>query len=112
MKFIVYLLESAAHLCDDDTCDNFCIVFDMKDFSMSTMDYQFVKSLIWLLSNYYPERLGIWLIVNPPVLFTGCWAIIRGWLDEKTAKKVVFVSRPEQLAEYIRLEILPRNLFQ
>uniref|UniRef100_UPI00398E9922 uncharacterized protein isoform X3 n=1 Tax=Pristiophorus japonicus TaxID=55135 RepID=UPI00398E9922 len=74
MKFIVYLLESAGKMCDDDVCDNFCIVFDMKDFSMNSMDYQFVKNLIWLLSNYYPERLGIWLIVNPPVLFSGCWA--------------------------------------
>ncbi|GCB79463.1 hypothetical protein scyTo_0019549, partial [Scyliorhinus torazame] len=130
MKFIVYLLETAGSQCDDEICDNFCIVFDMKDFSMNSMDYQFVKNLIWLLSNYYPERLGIWLIVNPPVLFSGCWVIIRswcnlsaslhptrvvriwaGWLDENTAKKVIFISKPEQLAEYIRLEALPRNLF-
>ncbi|XP_038649418.1 phosphatidylinositol transfer protein CSR1-like isoform X1 [Scyliorhinus canicula] len=111
MKFIVYLLETAGSQCDDEICDNFCIVFDMKDFSMNSMDYQFVKNLIWLLSNYYPERLGIWLIVNPPVLFSGCWVIIRSWLDENTAKKVIFISKPEQLAEYIRLEALPRNLF-
>ncbi|XP_043560068.1 CRAL-TRIO domain-containing protein C3H8.02-like isoform X2 [Chiloscyllium plagiosum] len=111
MKFIVYLLETAGKQCDDDICDNFCIVFDMKDFSMNSMDYQFVKNLIWLLSNYYPERLGIWLIVNPPVLFSGCWVIIRSWLDENTAKKVTFITKPEQLAEYIRLEVLPRNLF-
>ncbi|XP_078087672.1 uncharacterized protein LOC144505444 [Mustelus asterias] len=111
MKFIVYLLETAGSQCDDDICDNFCIVFDMKDFSMNSMDYQFVKNLIWLLSNYYPERLGIWLIVNPPVLFSGCWVIIRSWLDENTAKKVIFISKPEQLAEYIRPEVLPRNLF-
>ncbi|XP_007900153.1 CRAL-TRIO domain-containing protein C589.09, mitochondrial [Callorhinchus milii] len=110
-RFIVYLLESASKKCNDDMCDNFCILFDMKDFSMNTMDYQFVKNLIWLLSNYYPERLGVWLIVNPPVLFTGCWIIIRGWLDETTAKKVVFVNKPEQLTEYIHPEILPTNLF-
>ncbi|XP_043560069.1 CRAL-TRIO domain-containing protein C3H8.02-like isoform X3 [Chiloscyllium plagiosum] len=103
--------ETAGKQCDDDICDNFCIVFDMKDFSMNSMDYQFVKNLIWLLSNYYPERLGIWLIVNPPVLFSGCWVIIRSWLDENTAKKVTFITKPEQLAEYIRLEVLPRNLF-
>jgi len=43
------------------------------------MDYQFVKNLIWLLSHYYPERLGVCLIINAPTVFYGCWAVIKPW---------------------------------
>nr|XP_014350984.1 PREDICTED: CRAL-TRIO domain-containing protein C589.09, mitochondrial-like isoform X2 [Latimeria chalumnae] len=111
-KFIVYLLESAAVRCNEEVCDNFCILFDMKGFSIHSIDYQFTKNMIWLLTNYYPERLGVWLIVNPPIFFSTCWIIMRNWLDEITAKKVVFVTSENQLKEYLPLDILPRKLFR
>ena len=59
--------------------DNLCIVFDLKEFGLSCMDYQMIKNLIWLLSRHYPERLGVCLILNSPGLFSGCWGVIKGW---------------------------------
>lgn len=54
-------------------------MFDLKDFGMNCMDYQMIKNLIWLLSRHYPERLGVCLVINAPTLFSGCWAVIKGW---------------------------------
>nr|XP_015205179.1 PREDICTED: CRAL-TRIO domain-containing protein C589.09, mitochondrial-like [Lepisosteus oculatus] len=88
-RFIVYLLEMAGERCDEEVCDTLCIIFYMKDFSVNCLEYCFIKSMIWLLSHYYPERLGVWLFVNLP--FSSCWPIICKWLDERTAKNVVFV---------------------
>jgi len=34
--------------------------------------------------DYYPEQLGQLMIVNAPMLFTGVFAIVKAWLDEKT----------------------------
>ncbi|KAL0839643.1 hypothetical protein ABMA28_016313 [Loxostege sticticalis] len=77
-KFIVYCLEDASKRCFEEVVDNLCIVFDLNNFTLSCMDYQVLKNLIWLLSRHYPERLGVCLIINAPTFFAGCWAVIKG----------------------------------
>ncbi|KAH7968096.1 hypothetical protein HPB52_005581 [Rhipicephalus sanguineus] len=81
--------------------DNLCIIFDLKDFGLNSMDYPLIKNLIWLLSKHYPERLGICLILNSPTIFSGCW------LNEVTAKKVVFIGSQDDLVKYVHPDILP-----
>jgi len=108
-RYLVYKLEEACKMCDESVIDNLCIVFDLKDFAMANMDYQFVKNLIWLLSKYYPERLGVCLIINAPMIFYGCWAVIRVWMNDVTASKVTFISNDKQLAEYLNPEDIPRD---
>ncbi|CAG9823163.1 unnamed protein product [Phaedon cochleariae] len=109
-KFIVYCLEDACKRCFEEVIDNLCIVFDLKDFGISCMDYQLVKNLIWLLSRHYPERLGVCLIINSSALFSSCWASIKGWLDENTTSKVTFVASEEQLCSYLIPDILPTDI--
>ncbi|XP_076315381.1 uncharacterized protein LOC143227908 [Tachypleus tridentatus] len=109
-RFIVYILEQACKKCFEEVIDNLCIIFDLKDFGMNSMDYQLVKNLIWLLSRHYPERLGVCLIINAPAIFSGCWSIIKGWLHEVTASKVVFVNTEQDLLKYIHPDILPENV--
>jgi len=106
-KFIIYLLETACRMCDEDIIDNLCIVFDLKNFAMANMDYQGVKTLIWLLGRFYPERLGVCLIINAPMIFYGCWAVIRPWMHDVTVSKVKFIDNEVQLAEYIDPSLLP-----
>ncbi|KAL0839644.1 hypothetical protein ABMA28_016313 [Loxostege sticticalis] len=109
-KFIVYCLEDASKRCFEEVVDNLCIVFDLNNFTLSCMDYQVLKNLIWLLSRHYPERLGVCLIINAPTFFAGCWAVIKGWLDENTAGKVTFVSSEMDLCRYLIPDILPTDM--
>ncbi|CAG9768341.1 unnamed protein product [Ceutorhynchus assimilis] len=109
-KFIVYCLEEACKKCFEEVIDNLCIVFDLKNFGLSCMDYQMIKNLIWLLSKHYPERLGVCLIINSPTIFSGCWTVIRAWLDEKTAGKVTFVNSEADLCSYLIPDILPTDI--
>ncbi|XP_053599838.1 uncharacterized protein LOC128669217 [Plodia interpunctella] len=109
-KFIVYCLEDASKRCFEEVVDNLCIVFDLNNFTLSCMDYQVLKNLIWLLSRHYPERLGVCLIINAPAFFSGCWAVIKGWLDENTAGKVTFVNSEMDLCRYLIPDILPTDM--
>ncbi|CAG5055952.1 unnamed protein product [Parnassius apollo] len=109
-KYIVYCLENASKRCFEEVVDNLCIVFDLNNFTLSCMDYQVLKNLIWLLSRHYPERLGVCLIVNAPAFFSGCWAVIKGWLDENTAGKVIFVNSEMDLCQYLIPDILPTDM--
>lgn len=106
-RFIVYILEEACKKCFEEVIDNLCIIFDLKDFGLSCMDYQLVKNLIWLLSKHYPERLGVCLILNAPAVFSGCWIIIKQWLNEVTASKVIFISSEGELMKHVHPDILP-----
>ncbi len=39
-------------------------------------------------AEYYPERLGLFMIVDAPSLFGMLWKAIRSFVDPKTHKKV------------------------
>ncbi|XP_018336183.1 CRAL-TRIO domain-containing protein C3H8.02 [Agrilus planipennis] len=109
-KFIVFCLEEASKKCFEEVIDNFCIIFDLKDFNLGCMDYQVLKNLIWLFSRHYPERLGVCLILNSSAVFSGCWAIIKGWLDENTANKVKFIGSEMELCSYLIPDVLPVDI--
>ncbi|XP_054735557.1 uncharacterized protein LOC129242760 [Anastrepha obliqua] len=109
-KFIVHCLEEACKKCFEEVVDSVCIVFDLAEFSTACMDYQLVKNLIWLLSKHYPERLGVCLIINAPGIFSTIWPAIRQWLDENTAKKVIFVDNEIDLCKYLIPDILPTDM--
>jgi hypothetical protein len=86
------------------------VIFDMDGFSMKNMDYQHVKFLINLLQNYYPECLGLALIINSPWLFNSCWFIIKPWLDPVVEQKIHFIKNLDDLNKYIDLEYLPKRV--
>ena len=63
-----------------------CCILDLKDIKLSNANaaYKFAKPATEMAQNYYPEMLGRMFIINAPVLFTGIWAIVKMWLDDKT----------------------------
>lgn len=51
-------------------------------------------------------------IINSPMLFSGIWMIIKGWLDKKTQDKIKIIgsSYKKTLLEYIEPKNLPSFL--
>lgn len=66
-------------------------ILDLNGGSMKILSKK-VYALIQLASkvgsDYYPEIMGQTFIVNAPMFFTGVWAVVKGFLDEKTRKKI------------------------
>jgi len=70
-------------------------ILDLKGGSMSMMSkqvYDFIQLASKIGQDYYPEILGQMFIVNAPMLFTGVWAMIKPWIDEKTRNKIKIVG--------------------
>ena len=70
-------------------------VFDMTGGSITTANsqtYGLCKLAAQVGSDYYPEIMGNMLIVNAPMLFSGIWAVVKGFLDEKTRGKIKIVG--------------------
>lgn len=85
-----------------------CIVFDLGGFALKNMDYKFMKFMIHILQNYYPDTLGVALVLNSPWLFSGCWAILKRWIDPVSQKKVNFISY-QQMGDFIDIDIIPKS---
>ena len=86
------------------------VLFDLTDFSLKNMDYQHVRFLIHLLEHYYPESLGLGLIVNAPWIFNSCWYMIKSWLDPVVQQKIHFIKNLDELNEFIDPKLLPKHL--
>ena len=52
------------------------------------------------------------VIINTPLIFTGVWNLAKGWIDEKTRKKISMVGSNyyKTLAEYVSANQIPAFL--
>ncbi|KAK3079170.1 phosphatidylinositol transfer protein csr1, partial [Coniosporium uncinatum] len=82
----------------------------MTDFSMKNMDYTPVKFMIKCFEANYPESLGAVLVHKSPWVFNTVWNIIKGWLDPVVAGKVHFTKTADDLAEYIDMKQVPKEM--
>ncbi|OJD15826.1 hypothetical protein AJ78_03969 [Emergomyces pasteurianus Ep9510] len=108
-KNIIFQIETS-RLMLDSTIDTAVIVFDMTDFGLANMDYIPVKFIIKCFEANYPESLGAILVHKAPWIFSGFWAIIKGWLDPVVASKVHFTSNYQELENFIAKEAIPQSL--
>lgn len=105
-KYTVYIIETCRLLLEKET-ETAALIFDMTDFSMANMDYAPVKFMIKCFEANYPESLGVVLVHKAPWLFSGIWAVIKGWLDPVVASKINFTKTPEDLEKYVsRTELI------
>jgi hypothetical protein len=68
---------------------------DLSGFSIYMMTpkvYSFLNKVSKLVQDYYPELLGMLVIINAPWSFSGAWKVVKGWLDERTRSKIQIIS--------------------
>lgn len=104
-RFVVFMINSAVEVMGEDM-HQACILFDLQGLSMNNMDYGLVKRLIYMLTRFYPERMGVCLLHNAPTMFSACWPIIRPWLNERTASKIKF-TKGNEVFQYVPQEAFP-----
>jgi len=78
---------------------------------LQNWNMQMIYSAVTILQQYYPERLSKALLVNTPWIFNATWAIIKGWLNPRTASKVCFIGQEDTktLFEYIDKDVLEKK---
>jgi len=80
------------------------LIFDLNDFSLNYMDYDYVKFLAETFETCFPETLQAVWILNAPWIFQGCWKIIQFLLDPDVAKKIIFLPSYNELSAYMAKE--------
>jgi CRAL/TRIO domain len=79
---------------------------------LSKKVYSLIQAAAKIGSDYYPEIMGQCYIVNAPMIFTGVWAIVKGFLDEKTRKKITIHGSKykDAILEHVDPQNLPEFL--
>jgi hypothetical protein len=87
-----------------------CTVFDVNGVGISLVTgktKEFLKIASDIGQNYYPEMLGTMYLVNSGFFFSAVWTLVKGFIDEKTRKKIHVEGSPKKLLEVIDVENLP-----
>eukprot|EP00353_Schmidingerella_taraikaensis_P010410 CAMPEP_0185594878 /NCGR_PEP_ID=MMETSP0434-20130131/76436_1 /TAXON_ID=626734 ORGANISM="Favella taraikaensis, Strain Fe Narragansett Bay" /NCGR_SAMPLE_ID=MMETSP0434 /ASSEMBLY_ACC=CAM_ASM_000379 /LENGTH=268 /DNA_ID=CAMNT_0028222507 /DNA_START=57 /DNA_END=863 /DNA_ORIENTATION=+ len=91
-------------------------IFDLTDGNvgkmMSRQSLRLLKMGAKIAQDYYPETMGACYVVNAPMLFSALYAIVKGFLDERTRSKVRIIGSNYQavLLEAIDADNLPAFL--
>ena len=92
--------------------ESVCQIFDLTDGNVRKLASRNCMNLLKLgakvAQDYYPETMGACYVVNAPMLFKAVYAIIKGFLDERTRSKVQILGSDYQPA--LLNAIAPENL--
>jgi len=108
-KFIVLNMELGRYLVESHIEEG-TVVLDMGNVTLKNLDYQHIKFMINTMQNYYPECLGLALVVNAPWTFNTIWNVIRPWLDPIVESKIHFIKNSKDLIQYIDSSNIPQRL--
>ena len=108
-NYISFYMEKALKLTKPEE-EKLIFIMDLHDFGFINMDYELVKVLIDIVQVQYRECLYRIFVVNSPWIFMACWAIIKPWVDYRTASKVEFIDI-EKLNEYLDTSKLPDDVY-
>jgi len=110
-KSAIYYLESLCARCDRTELKEFCMVYDLGGFTSENMDFPLAQKYFKALKDYYPERVGVALIINYPFLIHSVWMVIKLWLTRRLRSKFIFCGR-EEFNDFVDEASLPLQLFE
>ncbi|KAL6009714.1 hypothetical protein ACLOJK_000143 [Asimina triloba] len=90
IKYLVYCLENAIFNLGKDQ-EQMVWLINFERWNSSSISVKVACDTAHILQDYYPERLGLAILYNPPKIFESFWKIIKPFLDSKTYKKGSFV---------------------
>lgn len=91
MEKLLYHRYPACTAVSGKKIDQNLSILDLNGLSMSSINsqvYGLCSKVSALTSDNYPENLYMMFVVNAPFLFYGAWAVMKGFLDERTANKI------------------------
>lgn len=90
IKYLVYCMENAI-MNLPDSLEEMVWLVDFEGFNLSNISVKSTRETAHVLQEFYPERLGVAILYNPPKIFEPFYMLVKPFLEPKTANKVKFV---------------------
>lgn len=101
VRFHAWEAEQALRLMHDESIstgyniETFTLIVDAAQWhiGLATMDaYTFIKGMATTDSDHNPERLGMMVVINAPMMLSVAWRVIQGVLDDVQKAKIKIMS--------------------
>ncbi|THH03040.1 hypothetical protein EW145_g6578 [Phellinidium pouzarii] len=93
--------------------DNIVIIVDLKDFGLGKFWQMknLVRDSFQMSQDYFPETMGLLVVINAPYSFAAIWNAVRPWVAKETQDKVRIFGADYKpfLLEHIDAENLPES---
>ena len=96
-EFIKYIFNTIDNILllrknklNDDTM-NVCI--DLKDYKIKEIDYEFIKIMIRVCEEKYPDNLNTINITNANIMIKTIYSVLRPFINKDTQKKIFFIKK-------------------
>lgn len=89
-KLVVYWFERLERYTNGNQISLF---FDMADTGILNLDMEFIRYLIGLCKNYYPNFLNYIIIFEMPWILNTAFKIIKSWLPPKAIPKIKMIHK-------------------
>ncbi|KNC83456.1 hypothetical protein SARC_04297 [Sphaeroforma arctica JP610] len=116
-RLTVYMLERCIESMDASYgTEKLTLIIDFKEYSLRNAPPMAQnKEFMTILSEHYPERLGVAILVDAPMIFNMTYKLLQPFIPAETKKKVVFVSgsakpgqkKHEVLSKYLHMNDVP-----
>ncbi|KAG5544288.1 hypothetical protein RHGRI_016890 [Rhododendron griersonianum] len=90
MRCLVHCIENAILNLPENQEEMVWLV-DFSGSNSSNISFKMTRETAYVVQVYYPERLGLAILYNPPKFFAPFWKVAKLFLEPKTANKVKFV---------------------
>ncbi|KAK9742575.1 hypothetical protein RND81_03G183200 [Saponaria officinalis] len=111
MKYLVYCIENAMLNLPAGEEEMIWVV-DFWNFKISNISMKVTKELAHILQNYYPQRLGVALLYNPPWIFEQFYKMVKPFLETRTRDKVKFVYSNDSSTMKIMEDLFDMEQFE
>lgn len=78
-------------------------VADFAGFGVSDVDTSLARVFLNVSAEYYPERLGHFIVLDAPSVFNILYKMVKPWIDPVTTAKITFVGTAESAALFKQL---------
>ncbi|KAL4440074.1 hypothetical protein ABPG75_003075 [Micractinium tetrahymenae] len=91
-RFVVLVLDTAAHYAAAAADGQLAALFDLRDVTMRNLHLGAIRVVFSTLERHFPERLSAIYLLDASWVFHGAWHLIEPFIDAGSRKKVRFVS--------------------
>jgi len=89
VRLNVYIIEKLLAVTQYEC---YTVIFDYSGFSLGNINWSWLKDLMNLWTEYYPECSNIEYFINMPFVFRAVWSFVSPWLTARAKKAIVLCS--------------------
>jgi len=109
IRFVQYCTDKIMHIAMDDEAgiSKMCVFVDLRNVGGHCLDKTALGTMLELMQNYFPERLGTAILWKPPTIFWLAWKLIHNFIPKETRRRMCFAYKQKDVSKFMDPAFVP-----